>query len=124
VKILSATVSVIGSMCSACAAPGYEPPALAGEVMDNTTKAPIPDAQITVESYWHPDETLHATSDSSGKFSIPKASWEHIMHWDISYGWTDARVTASAAKYKAGVAEVLDLSGSDARGVNIYLTPQ
>jgi hypothetical protein len=115
-------VAGIALLCSGCAVTGYKPPALGGEVLDIATNAPLPNAQIVVESFWHPEETLRATSDSTGKFFIPRASWYKWRLPDLSYAWTDARVIASAGEYQTGETTVLDIAGDEVRGVNIYLT--
>jgi hypothetical protein len=122
-KMLCSVVLICVLSCAGCASvPGYDTPRFKGEVLDSVTKAPIPNAQVSVAPYWDPESTSKATSDAAGRFDIAKATL-HISLSPISFdrAWIDARIEVSAEGYETKQVVLLDLPGRDSPEIPIYL---
>ena len=89
-------------LCSGCVPfQAYDSPAVKGEVVDEATHAPIPNAQVSVEPLDHPALISKVLSDALGQFQVPEIShriWLPPLPFDPVY--PDARITVSATGYQ------------------------
>jgi hypothetical protein len=110
-------------MCTGCASfLGYDSPGFKGEILDSDTKAPIPNARVSVAPFWDPALMSTAISDSAGRFALTKAK-TNISLIPISFdqAWIDARIEVSADGYETKQLVFLDLTGRPSPEIPVYL---
>ena len=90
--------------------------------MDSVTKAPIPNAQVSIAPFRAAAMPSTAISDSAGHFELAKTR-THISLLPISFdeAWIDARIEVSADGYETRRLVLLDLTGRTSPEIPVYL---